>query len=45
MEINLADYKDFCKVSQIIQSKAHLTKEGLDRIDQIKSGMNRGRIY
>ena len=40
----LADYKDFCEVAKIIDSKAHLTKEGLEHIDLIKSGMNRGRF-
>lgn len=39
----LADYNDFCKVSEIIDRKAHLTKEGLEQIGLIKSGMNRGR--
>ena len=39
----LADFFDFCEVANIINNKAHLTKEGLERIQQIKSGMNRGR--
>lgn len=39
----LADFADFLKVANIINSKAHLTQEGLDRINLIKSGMNRGR--
>ena len=39
----LADFADFCEVANIINSKAHLTQEGLDRINRIKSGMNRGR--
>jgi hypothetical protein len=26
-----------------MRSKAHLTKDGLEEIKQIKSGMNRGR--
>jgi hypothetical protein len=39
-----ADYTDFCEVAKIIDSKAHLTEEGLKRIDQIRSGMNRGRF-
>lgn len=41
----LADYEDFCEVAKIIDTKAHLTKEGLDQISKIKAGMNRGRIY
>ena len=39
----LADFADFLEVANIINSKAHLTQEGLDRINLIKSGMNRGR--
>jgi hypothetical protein len=34
------DYEDFKKVAVLIKSKAHLTKEGLDQICLIKSGMN-----
>ena len=37
------DFKDFVKASEIIQNKAHLTKEGINEIQQIKSRMNRGR--
>lgn len=42
--VKYMDYLDFCKASKLIDSKAHLTKEGLKQIDQIKSGMNRGRF-
>jgi hypothetical protein len=38
------DYLDFCKASKIIKNKAHLTEEGLKQIDQIRSGMNKGRF-
>jgi hypothetical protein len=27
----------------MVQTKVHLTKEGLDQIRQIKAGMNKGR--
>ena len=37
------DYLDFIKVAQLMKSKAHLTKEGLDKIRKIKGGMNTGR--
>jgi len=37
------DYFNFCKVAELIKAKAHLTKDGLEEIKQIKSGMNRGR--
>jgi hypothetical protein len=37
------DYFNFCKVLELMKAKAHLTKDGLEEIKQIKSGMNRGR--
>lgn len=37
------DYLDFVKVMEIMQSKAHLTSEGLEKIVKIKDGMNRKR--
>jgi hypothetical protein len=37
------DLEDWAKVGDIINSKAHLTKEGFEQIQQIKAGMNRGR--
>lgn len=37
------DFEDFCKVSNLINSKIHLTQEGLDKILRIKAGMNKGR--
>lgn len=37
------DYLDFCKVANLILSKDHLTKEGLEKINLIKSNMNRNR--
>lgn len=37
------DYRDWCKVGDIMKTKYHLTKEGLDQVIQIKAGMNRGR--
>lgn len=39
------DFADFLKVAKLIQIKKHLTREGLDEILFIKSGMNRGRKY
>lgn len=41
--IKSQDFKDWCTVAEIIQTKDHLTKEGFDGICQIKSGMNKGR--
>ncbi|GJJ16196.1 hypothetical protein Clacol_010488 [Clathrus columnatus] len=37
------DFSDFCKVSEMIKDKKHLTKEGLEQILRIKAGMNTGR--
>ena len=30
------DFKDFCKVVELMKNKAHLTEDGLDKIRQIK---------
>lgn len=38
------DFQDWCKVAKLMQTKIHLTKEGLDQIISIKSGMNKGRF-
>ena len=37
------DFKDWCKVADIIKVKAHLTREGLDQIIVLKAGMNKSR--
>ncbi|KAG0122503.1 putative homing endonuclease, mitochodrion [Tuber indicum] len=37
------DFEDFCKVAELISNKEHLTEKGLNKILQIKSGMNFGR--
>ena len=34
--------KSFCEAADLIQAKAHLTKEGLDKLKLIKNSMNRG---
>lgn len=41
--VKFDDYLDFCKASELMDKKAHLTKEGLDQIKKLKSKMNRGR--
>ena len=38
------DFADFKKVAFIIQSKEHLTPEGLNQIFEIKSNMNQNRL-
>ena len=37
------DFSDFCIMANLIKDKAHLTQEGLNKIRQIKAGMNKGR--
>jgi hypothetical protein len=37
------EFIDFCKVAKIMKDKAHLTREGLEEIRKIKSGMNTKR--
>lgn len=37
------DCLDFKEVAVLIKGKAHLTPEGLEKIQQIKSGMNKNR--
>jgi hypothetical protein len=37
------DFKDFCLVSELMKKKIHLTKDGMEKILNIKSGMNKGR--
>lgn len=42
--IKSLDFIDWCKVANLINNKAHLTKEGFRNIRNIKAGMNNGRI-
>lgn len=37
------DFEDFFRVAELIKTKAHLKKEGLEQIRLIKSGMNSNR--
>ena len=39
------DFKDWVKVSKLMASKAHLTPYGLNKIKNIKSGMNYIRMF
>lgn len=39
------DFKDFCLVADLMKKKIHLTKEGVDKIKKIQSGMNKKRIF
>lgn len=38
------DFRDFQKVARLVQNKAHLTIEGIEKIKSVKSGMNKGRV-
>lgn len=38
------NFQDFVKAAHLIKDKTHLTKEGLDKILFIKTGMNRERL-
>jgi len=38
------DLSDFSKIASLIKEKEHLTKQGLAKIESIKSGMNTKRI-
>ena len=41
--VKALDFADFCKVAELMKDKMHLTQEGLDKIRQIKAGMNTKR--
>jgi hypothetical protein len=40
----LLDFQDLCKVANLMEQKAQLTIEGLNQIQLIKKGINRGRV-
>ena len=42
--IKSLDFKDFCKAAESMNKGTHLTLEGLEKIRNIKSNMNRGRV-
>ena len=41
--VKLQDYLDFCRAAELMKSKSHLTKDGLEKIQKIKSGINKQR--
>ena len=41
--VKVRDLKDWCLEVELIKNKAHLTKEGLDNIRNIKASLNKGR--
>ena len=38
------EFEDFVKIAEFMKNKAHLNKEGLEQIRDIKSGMNLKRV-
>jgi len=41
--VKAQDFEDFSTVVDMIKAKKHLTEEGLEEINKIKEGMNKGR--
>ena len=41
--IKSEDFMDFCEVVNMMKVKVHLTQDGLNKIQKIKVGMNKGR--
>ena len=41
--VKALDFADFCKAAELMKNKAHLTKDGLEKIRKIKAGMNTRR--
>ena len=41
--VKLKDFEDFCKAAELMKNKAHVTKDGLEKIRKIKAVMNTGR--
>jgi hypothetical protein len=41
--VKALDYRDICKLVELMKNKEHLTSLGLDEIKKIKEGMNRNR--
>ena len=40
--VKALDFAYFCRVTEMMKNKAHLTQEGLKEIKNIKAGMNKG---
>ena len=43
LQSSAKDFEDFCKIAELIESKVHLTQEGLEQIRLIESRMNNAR--
>jgi len=42
--VKAEDFKNFCVVAALIKDNKHLTKQGLEQIQKIKLGTNKGRF-
>lgn len=42
--VKALDFKDWCKVADLMENRRHLTEDGIVEIQQIKAGMNSQRI-
>ena len=42
--VKAKDFDDWCFIADLIQTKAHLTKEGSNQIINLKARMNKGRV-
>ena len=42
--VKFENFKDFCKIVELMSTNAHATQEGLNKIREIKGGMNKNRI-
>lgn len=40
--VKALDFAYFCRVTEIMKNKAHLTQEGIKEIKKITAGMNKG---
>jgi hypothetical protein len=41
--IKYENFRDFCTIAELMSSKAHITPDGLEKIREIKAGMNINR--
>ena len=39
--VKFENFKDFCKIVELMSTNAHATQEGLNKIREIKEGMNK----
>ena len=44
-EVKASDFKDWCKVADLMVKGRHLTEDELIEIQKIKAGMNSKRIF